>query len=298
MKNGRMINIALVVVFAASILKTVSDKERDLLSVESIEIKSEKMKKPKKIVFLSDLHDKEFGDGNTRLIKEVAGLKPDMILIGGDTMNVRRGKLSLRVTEELLRNLTVIAPVCYGNGNNEQRMIWEKETFGDTIDQFYEILKKYHVHYLSDSFADIGNIRISGIDLKISHYNKLVYEKLTKEYLNDHIGAADLTKFNILLCHSPSFLEACSEWGADLVLSGHAHGGTIRFPTDWRKKPGKIDNDRGLISSQLRLFHKYCAGVFQRGRTCMIVSRGLGTHTVNIRINNKPQIVVVNLMSE
>ena len=257
--------------------------------------RQKKLNESKKIVFLSDLHDKEFGEGNARLIEEVARLKPDLILIGGDTMNVRKGKLSLRVTEELVKGLTDIAPVYYGNGNNEQRMIWKKEIFGQVYKQFHEMLVKYHVHHLADSSESVGNIRISGIDLNVSHYRRLIYEKLTKEYLNEHIGTADPAKFNVLLCHSPSFIDACSEWGADLVLSGHAHGGVIRFPTDRRKKPGEIDNDRGLISSQLHLFHKYCAGVFWKGKTCMAVSRGLGTHSVNVRINNKPQIIVVNL---
>ena len=91
-------------------------------------------------------------------------------------------------------------------------------------------------------------------------------------------------KFQILLCHSPLFFDACRKWGADLTLSGHFHGGTIRLPYLG-----------GVMTPQFQFFLPWCAGTFEENGKTMIVSRGLGTHSINIRLNNKPQLVVVDL---
>lgn len=83
--------------------------------------------------------------------------------------------------------------------------------------------------------------------------------------------------------------------GCGFGIIWSSHGGVVRFPTDWNKEKRKIDNDRGRISGQYQLFHKYCAGVLWKDKTCKVVIRGLVTHTVNMRINNLPQVVVVDL---
>ena len=288
--------VILVFICLISAIVIESRKEKELLSVESISIVSKNVSSTNCFVFLSYLHDKEFGDGNSRLITEIEHIKPDAILIGGDTMNVRQGKIGLEVTERLLSGLSKIAPVYYGNGNNEQRLTWEQEDFEEYKIGFLELLKKYNVYYLNDTACDIGRIRIYGLNLELEHYHELWNKKLTVKFIENAIGKADKKKFNLLLCHSPMFIDTYAEWGADLVLTGHSHGGVIRFPTDRKKEAGKINNDRGLISGQYQLFHKYCAGVFWKDKTCMIISRGLGTHTVNVRINNLPQLVVINII--
>ena len=68
-------------------------------------------------------------------------------------------------------------------------------------------------------------------------------------------------------------------------MSGHLHGGIVRLP-----KLG------GVISPQFRLFPKYDGGDYLIGGRHMIVSRGLGSHTVNIRIMNRPELIVVKLL--
>ncbi|MBP3684474.1 MAG: metallophosphoesterase [Oscillospiraceae bacterium] len=277
------------------LLKRESDKECDQLSVEEIEICSKKLTQRQKLVFLSDLHDKSFGKDNCRLVEAIAGIKPDAILIGGDMMNVRTGKISLDVTQKLLRDLTAIAPVCYANGNNEQRLTWEYKQFGAYRSRFRQLLDSCGVCYLDNKSVDLGSVRVTGLDLELDHYHEFAHKALTTAFMDEAVGKAEPDKFNLLLCHSPMFLDTYARWGADLVLTGHSHGGVIRFPTDRNRVPGKMNNDRGLVSGQYQLFHKYCAGVFRKETCCMVVSRGLGTHTVNVRINNLPQLVVVDL---
>ena len=107
------------------------------------------------------------------------------------------------------------------------------------------------------------------------------------QYLEQHLGRPDPACFNVLLLHSPMYLKEAADWGADLVLSGHFHGGTIRLPFLG-----------GLMTPQFQFFVPECAGVFHSGAATMIVNRGLGTHSVNIRLNDLPEISVIDLYRE
>lgn len=280
--------------------------ERDCLTVEETEIVSRKIKKQRTLVFLSDLHDKEFGEGNERLLQSLRSIKPDMVLIGGDTMVVKAGSAKLEVTERLLDGLCGLwhedawrsqdpdirqqdsCRIFYGNGNHEQRMRREPETYGGMYREFTEMLKERHIVYLSDRTVNVGeDIGISGLDIDEAYYRDLVPAKMDRDYLLRHLGEADPERFQILMAHSPLFFDAYEAWGADLALAGHFHGGTIRIP-----------GLGGVMTPQYQFFLPLCAGTFEKNDSHMIVSRGLGTHSVNIRIFNKPQVVVVRLKPE
>ena len=288
--------VGVVVILIAVLLLLESRRECNSLSVEIQIIQSSKITKPYRFVFLSDLHDHEFGEQNHRLIEAVESTNPDAILIGGDMMNVREGKVGTRITEDLLRGLVKIAPVYYANGNNEQRFRWENENFESEYQAFLRILDDFGVHYLDNKSEQFEEVRITGLNIELGHYREFICKKLTTEYITNAVGKADGSRYNLLLIHSPMFPEVYRSWGADLALAGHSHGGIIRFPTDRKKVRGRLNNDRGLVSGQYQLFHKYCAGYFEKDGRAMIVSRGLGTHTVKLRINNKPQVVVVDLI--
>ena len=102
------------------------------------------------------------------------------------------------------------------------------------------------------------------------------------------LGSPDPEKYSLLLAHSPMYFKQYAEWGADLTLSGHFHGGTIRLPLVG-----------GVMTPQFQFFFPWCSGQHEgaHGRK-MIVGRGLGTHSINIRFNDKPQVVVVDLKGE
>lgn len=256
-----------------------SQYERNQLVVEETTIYSSKIKETKRIVFLSDLHDKEFGCKNCRLVEQIGNIKPDMIVIGGDTMIAKEGKESLEVTKKLLSDLILIAPVYYGNGNHEQRLE------GDWKRKFLQILKDYGIIYLSDDSCDVAeDLVISGLNISKNYYAQIRTEQMEPTYIEEQIGTASNEKFQLLLAHSPMFLDAYTAWGADLTLSGHFHGGTIRLP-----KLG------GVMTPQFQFFCPYCAGMFEKEGKRLLVSRGLGTHSINIRLGNKPQIIVIHL---
>lgn len=264
-----------------------SKYEREQLSAERTEILTEKITRDCRMVFLTDLHDHEFGHHNERLLRAIDEVNPDLILIGGDMM-VSRERADLRVSLELAQELTKRCPVYYGNGNHETRMNRDRKNFGYLYDIYVSRLKKMGVVFLSNRTEEFReDIAVTGIDLAGRYYEKFHPSHLRPEEIERLAGAAKRDRFQIMLCHSPLFFDSCRKWGADLTLSGHFHGGTIRLPYLG-----------GVMTPQFQFFLPWCAGTFEKSGKTMIVSRGLGTHSVNIRLNNKPQLVVVDLMKK
>ena len=91
-----------------------------------------------------------------------------------------------------------------------------------------------------------------------------------------------------MLAHNLLFIDDYSEWGADLVLSGHTHGGIIRIPII----------GVGIASPEKDYFPKYDSGEFKVDDTTMIVNRGIGTSSSGLRSFNKPEISVITLESK
>ena len=278
-----------VMAFGAGCLAR-SRYERDCLVTEKYRIASEKIHgQGKTIVFLTDLHNKEFGEENSRLLETVQKVKPDAVLFGGDGMVAKRGNSDVRIPLALLTELAKEFPVYCGNGNHESRMLWKSEIYGEAYENYRTALENAGIRYLSNEAADLdSDIRIYGLDLPKSAYLPRSGE-IPEGLLKETLGEPDPEKFCLLLAHSPLFFEEYAAWGADLTLSGHFHGGTIRLPLVG-----------GVMTPQYQFFYPRCAGYFElpgkgREKSRMIVGRGLGTHSINIRLNDKPQVVVVRL---
>ena len=90
--------------------------------------------------------------------------------------------------------------------------------------------------------------------------------------------------FTVLLSHRPELFDVYVDTGIDLVFSGHAHGGQFRLPFIG-----------GLFAPNQGFIPKYDAGRFDKENTTMIVSRGVGNSIIPLRINNPPELVVVEL---
>ena len=262
-----------------------SEYEKSHFVTERFRITSKKIRDGEKnFVFLTDLHNNEFGRENELLLKEIDRIRPDAVLIGGDMM-VCKKHCELEKTLSLVQTLSARYPVFYGNGNHEERMNREREMYGDLYDRFVDALRRFGVHYLSDDSACFGeDIRITGCNMDEQYYrHHFTIPKLEEGELR-RAGNADRERFQILLLHSPLFFEDCRRWGADLTLCGHFHGGTIRLPYLG-----------GVMTPQYQFFLPWCAGRFDAEGKTMIVSRGLGTHSINIRLNDRPQLVWVTV---
>lgn len=227
------------------------------------------------IVQLSDLHGAEFGEGNRTLIEEVRSHRPDYIFLTGDLQDrYRRTPRSYSVA--LGRALSEIAPTYFVTGNHE----W---AFKDVRDLKRE-LRDAGVTVLTNEYVTLtrkgDSILLAGID----DPNGFADQK-TPEALAEEIRAAAPGAFWLLLAHRNNYFEReYSHLGADLVISGHGHGGLIRLPfTD------------GLVSVERSFFPSYTAGFYHANGAELFVSRGLGNSGRTFRLFNRPEVVVLTL---
>ncbi len=258
--------------------------ERKVFKTDVYEMRSEKVTGEHTFVFLTDLHDNCFGKEQRRLLNAVGRIKPDAVLIGGDMM-IAKKKGEIGAALLFVKRLAARFPVYYGNGNHENRLDHDRGRYGDAYDRYVEELKKAGVVWLSDESAVFdGEIRISGLNLDRRYYRHRCADRLAPGYIGKRLGEADRRRYQILLAHSPKYFDDYEKWGADLTLSGHYHGGTVWLPFTG-----------GLMTPQFEFFRKDCQGLHRRNRSVMIVGRGLGTHSVNVRLNDMSQLMVVKV---
>ena len=252
------------------------------------QIKNNKIKGKFRAVVLADLHDKQYGKENQLLLSEIERLQPDCIWIAGDIPTAVPGRKLDRALH-FLEALRAKYPICYGNGNHEQRMKLYPETYGNMAEEYAGGLEKAGISPLVNESHKIKdcNMVVFGVEIGREYYKRFAPLSMDASYLEGLLGKADPKAFNVLLAHNPDYFDAYSSWGADLVLSGHVHGGMVRIP-GWR----------GVVSPAVRLFPKYDGGMFKKENCTMILSRGLGMHTIPIRLFNPAEIVVVELEGE
>jgi len=283
--SGRILTLAGAAAGITAAALADSALERRSLSVKRYTVFTEKpLGRERRLVFLSDLHDDSFGEENARLLAAIRAEHPDAVLTGGDMMTVKRSA-DIEKAARFMRALASEWPVYAADGNHETRLDRDRGRYGDLYDAYMDGLLAAGVRTVNNGSAMLGeHIRISGVTLGMEWYRKFRVPEMQPSFLEERLGPVRRDLFQILLIHSPMFLSAASGWGADLSLAGHFHGGTIRLP-----------GGMGLMTPQFQFFRREVAGMHVKGSGAMIVSPGLGTHSVNLRINNRPQVVVVNL---
>lgn len=235
----------------------------DCLKITRYKIAIDGAPKGIKIVHLSDLHGKKFGRGNSRLIAKVASESPDFIAFTGDVIHLYTRK-NRETALGLAASLKEVAPFIYVSGNHELR--------NKGYRFFRKELMEAGALVLDDSSLTVCGMSVTGMKAS-SLKNDKIY-KITPD-----------SGVKILLAHEPQYFDKYSECGYDLVLCGHAHGGQWRIPFT------KI----GLFAPGQGIFPKYTAGMHCRGKTKMIISRGLGNSEFPLRLFNRPEIVVIEI---
>lgn len=272
--------IALLLFFFIMIMVLDGNRFR----VVSYEISHEKIKKPYTFVVLSDLHNKVYGKNHEKLIRAIEKEQPAGVLIAGDLLTAKPG-YPLHLALDLLEQLAPKYPIYYGMGNHEARLFLYPEVYGTMGADYEEKLKGLGISLLRNESRSLGeDLVITGLDMKREYYKRFKKTTMTTEYLKKTLGEKNKDKFQILLAHHPDYFQEYSSWGADLVLSGHVHGGMVRLPFLG-----------GVISPALRLFPKYDGGSFEEKESRMILSRGLGMHTIPVRLFNPGELVVLKL---
>lgn len=229
-----------------------------------------------KILQVSDLHNKEFGKKQEKLLKLTKEVNPNIIVVTGDAIDSRRTNMKIPI--EYLSQVAKTYPTYYVTGNHERRI--------NDYNEFEKMLIKSRVKVLNNQYENIkiGNEEISLIGMKDISFIKSKNKNI--EYLNilNNIKKETNNNFTILLSHRPDIIDVYSKSNVDLVFTGHAHGGQIRLPfTD------------GLFAPNQGLFPKYTSGKFKKYNTDMIVSRGLGNSLFPFRIFNRPELIVTTL---
>ncbi|MBQ6414626.1 MAG: metallophosphoesterase [Butyrivibrio sp.] len=259
--------------------------------VRNYELKSDKVKGNFKFVFLSDLHGYVFGKNNEKLIAAIDEINPDAVICGGDmfTAHAKDGKLKYEPGFDLVKNLARKYKVYYANGNHEYKVKTFTKEHGNFYDRYRSRLSNEGVIFLENDsveFAD-KNIRITGLDLDLEYFRKVVKKRMESgllERLVGDINEKEKKRFQLLIAHNPQYFENYASWGADLTMSGHVHGGIVRLPILG-----------GVISPSIALFPKYDGGLYRKGDKTMILGRGLGTHTIHVRFFNPGEVCTVNI---
>lgn len=216
-----------------------------------------------KIVQVSDLHNQFFGINQSVLLDQIEAIDPDIIVVTGDIVDSTHTSYSIAM--DFIEGAVKIAPVYYVTGNHEDRL------HGDKLDKFYNDTRDLGVIFLDDTYVDMGSYCLAGIaDSSLESF--------------DAYPAFGDEKPVVMLAHEPDYVSLYQSLGADLVLTGHVHGGQIIIP-------GK----GGLLSPDFTFFPELYEGMHSYGSMTLIVSRGLGNSVAPVRINNFPELVVINV---
>ena len=234
-----------------------------------------------RIAHVSDLHNTEMGKDNEKLLAILRDADPDMIAITGDLIDSRN--TDIEVALQFVREAVKIAPCYYVTGNHEARvneygaLKAGMEAAGVTV--LEDVKTKISME--GETITLIGvNDPSYQTDYLFGDSESVMNTKL-EELHTEHDG------FTILLSHRPELFDTYADHGMDLVLSGHAHGGQFRLPFIG-----------GLVAPNQGLFPEYDAGIYTEGNTNMLVSRGVGNSILPFRINNRPEVILIELQVE
>ena len=229
-------------------------------------------------VQLTDLHGAVFGENNQALIDAVREQAPDYIFLTGDLLDQYR-QTPHSYAVDLGRAMADIAPTYFVTGNHEWAL--------PDIRGLKRALEEAGVTVLTNESVVLerngDRIVLAGIDDPNGFAGQKTPEEVAQE-VRDAYG----DPFWLLLAHRNNYFESeYSLLGADLVISGHGHGGLIRLPfTD------------GLFSVERTLFPSYTAGFYSVDGADLFVSRGLGNSGSTFRLFNRPELAVLTLTRE
>ena len=231
-----------------------------------------------RIAQVSDLHNAEFGEGNSDLIELLSQTDSDIIVITGDLVDSRQTDIEIAL--EFARQAVKISPVYYVTGNHEARVSEYEELKMGLVEVGVTVLENQKVQITREG----ESITLIGVDDPSFREDYLFGDaaSVSRAALSDLQNESD--GYTVLLAHRPELFDIYVESGVDLVFSGHAHGGQFRLPFIG-----------GLVAPNQGFFPKYDAGLFSEENTTMIVSRGVGNSIIPMRFNNRPEIIVAEL---
>jgi hypothetical protein len=251
------------------------------VAITKYEIKSNKIPKSfdkYRIALITDFHDSKNFD---QIITQTEKVKPDVILLGGDIMNMhtKNSENSLK----LLLGLKKISPIYFITGNHEN---FNKNYY----DNFSNDLENLKIPVLSNKTILLkkneDQITLTGMKDPYLQDNEIENSKFIDNFRQYTKKEVNSRKYNILLMHRANVFPFIADLNYDLVLSGHLHGGIVWFPIIG-----------GLFSPDLKTPPTYTSGIYNIKNAKMIVSRGCDENPNRIRVFNGPEILNIELIS-
>lgn len=241
-----------------------------------------------RIVQISDLHNQWFGKKQKKLLSMIEECKPDIIVVTGDAVDSNHTNYG--ITLDFFEGAVGIAPVYYITGNHEE---WLQGT--EDYSDYLSKIEQMGVNYIDGKTVEVDGFELTGA-VGMSGETGRKNEGLVSEVMSNRVDTEDgsnktLDKENeddenqessgdkvlsVVLSHEPGYYDA------ELIFAGHIHGGQFIIP-------GK----GGLLSPDFSFFPKYYGDMYDLGNAKLVVSRGLGNSLVPVRINNFPEIVVM-----
>lgn len=234
-----------------------------------------------RIAHVSDVHNTEIGEDNEKLLSVLRESEPDIIAITGDLIDSRNTDVEIALS--FAEKAVQIAPCYYVTGNHEARVAEYDELKKRLVELGVKVLdnKRLELEKNGEAITFIG---VDDPDFTADYLfddSKSVIEMQMQRLYDEDNG------YTVLLSHRPELFDVYSENGADLILSGHAHGGQFRIP-----------GIGGIYAPHQGFFPEYDAGVYIDGDTSMIVSRGIGNSIFPLRVNNRPEVVLIELSDD
>ncbi len=262
-------------------------------------------KEPFAVMVLSDLHNEAYGRNNEQLLNQIRKEAPAFLVSTGDLVTAKAGKCAFDQAAVLVRKLSAEFPIYLIQGNHELRMqnteaygsayaSYIKKAgiaFGDFRDIHTAGSAKRGAWLLNDAAAAFNvmgmNVALFGYTVPLQDYHRTGRCSIREEHLRLAFSGlpASPETYKILAAHHPDGFPAYAKWGADLSLTGHVHGGIVRVPLLG-----------GVVGASLRPFPPYTRGSYTLDGHRMILSGGLGSHTIKLRINNPPELVCLRFM--
>ncbi|MBS5150861.1 MAG: metallophosphoesterase [Butyricicoccus pullicaecorum] len=232
------------------------------------------------VVHISDLHNTVFGKHNQKLLSYMQKAQPDIIVITGDLLNSYHTDMAAAL--EFAAQAARIAPCYYVSGNHESRISAYPWFRNQLTEKGIVVLENraLKIAYQGQAIRLIGLVDSSFSPEYPAVCAREIASRALAPFTKDDI-------YTILLSHRPELFDTYAESQADLVFSGHAHGGQIRLPLIG-----------AVFAPNQGFFPKYNAGIYRKGRTQMIVSRGLGNSSFPIRLHNRPEIIAATLYAQ
>ena len=277
-----------IIIAIAMIIGAFCYYQNNKIVITNLKVKA-KVNKSVRIAQISDLHSKEFGKNNNTLYKVIIEQEPDIIVATGDLIDSNMKRINEII--EFCSRLNKRVPVYYILGNNEMRC--------SGVNEIVEKLKQKNINVLENEIATIkikdNIINILGLAEKRVDKGEMFYSKINSRYEIENVDSLfrkleNLIGIKIVLSHYPENYEyvgdySYSKYNFDIMFSGHAHGGQFILP-----------GLGGVFAPGQGLFPKYYKGIYGK-KNKLVVSRGLGNSGFPLRLFNRPDLVIVDIVN-